>query len=213
MLLLDDYIAGFIKSLPSGKSRQQALQSVRNSILIWSGLFRGSWKLCFLRFSWEIIQTLLGFLAAHLANLLRPVRRIASADGCSVIEGGGYKGSLSLGTYILLYPGGKTAAGQFLFMHEFGHSLQSRESGPLYLFKYGIPSQLNNKSSWVDQDANQRAAVYFEKKTRIPLMRWKQSQFHLPDKGITHPKLWEYLLLFAGIGIFLLPLLNLRKGR
>lgn len=52
-------------------------------------------------------------------------------------------------------------------MHEFGHSLQSREVGPIYLFKYGIPSLLSaysdkvHRLNPVEKDANIRAFNWF----------------------------------------------------
>lgn len=51
-----------------------------------------------------------------------------------------------------------------LFQHEYGHVLQSRTSGFMYLPKYGIPSLFSTgKHSlyWTETDANARALQFF----------------------------------------------------
>ena len=61
-----------------------------------------------------------------------------------------------------------------MFVHEYGHYLQSQELGFFYLFQVGIPSlqsaivdtQKNNAprhgNRWFETDANKRAADYFD---------------------------------------------------
>ena len=72
-----------------------------------------------------------------------------------------------------------------MFMHEYGHYLQSQEYGPAYLFNVGIPSLINTKkyentkvtvfeknlngyaevgkvkTMWFERRANKKAAKYF----------------------------------------------------
>ncbi len=64
-----------------------------------------------------------------------------------------------------------------LYMHEYGHYLQSQSSGFGYLFQYGIPSLMSasisrkmnsppfttHRITSVEKDANERAAKYFKK--------------------------------------------------
>jgi hypothetical protein len=180
---------------------------------IWLGLFKGSAKQILSRFTWEILQTIIGLLSAHAANLIRDVKKVEFAEGSTILLGGGWRGSVSFGTYILLYPGHTSGAGNMLFMHEFGHTLQSRISGPLYLFKYGIPSLLTDNYSWMEKDANLRSAIYFNSKHNIPLSKWQRSRFSKIAREIINPKWWEYFLLLTGIGIFIIPLINYKKGR
>jgi hypothetical protein len=45
-----------------------------------------------------------------------------------------------------------------LIRHELGHTFQSRRSGPLYLFKYGIPSAMSQ--GWTEKDAEFRSDRY-----------------------------------------------------
>lgn len=222
MLILDDLIIGGIKgyfysagkfsNLQTGNTIRSANHHVNNTINIWLGLFKGSPEQILSRFSWEILQTILGFFTAHFANLLRNVENVEFAEGSTVLLGGGWRGSISLGTYILLYPGNRSGAGNMLFMHEFGHTLQSRKSGPLYLFKYGIPSLLTDNYSWMEKDANLRSALYFEGKHKIALSKWQSTRFNRLVDKIINPKWWEYLLLFLLIGIFIIPIINYKKG-
>jgi len=70
--------------------------------------------------------------------------------------------------------------------HELGHSYQSRITGPLYLFKYGIPSASNNKLS--EPDANRRAGDNY-----LTLKAWR-------SQGKNRVKWWE-----LGFGSLLWP--------
>jgi hypothetical protein len=92
-------------------------------------------------------------------------------------------------------------------MHEFGHTLQSRLSGPLYFLKYGICSALRNRSSWVEPDANVRVAGYFGLESGFAGSgRWPMAATEI------NPKWWEYLLFFLGVGIIVIPVLNYQEG-
>jgi len=83
-------------------------------------------------------------------------------------------GGVSPGGQVII--GGRNLKGTYrnaLFMHEYGHILQSKSSGPLYLFMYAIPSLFSagrRYSGWrhahhsVEQDANKRAYDYFKDK-------------------------------------------------
>ncbi len=62
-----------------------------------------------------------------------------------------------------------------LFAHEFGHTYQSRISGPGYYFKYGLPSAFD--SDLPEDDANYRAFEKFGIKpfndpTEVNRMKW-----------------------------------------
>lgn len=82
---------------------------------------------------WEFPQTILG------ATLSRFFPKAFDYQECSVHYNKGNWG-LSLGRYIFI-PFGSTRYSR-LFLHEYGHSRQSRILGPLYLIVVGIPSLL-----------------------------------------------------------------------
>ncbi|RYD73008.1 MAG: hypothetical protein EOP53_20890 [Sphingobacteriales bacterium] len=216
MLIADDILAGIVKGIlrrkpgiPVYKSISHRInQSIFNTLHIWKGLFIGPLSIVLSRLSWEIIQTLVGFFTSHFSNLFRDVQAVKYVESVTVLEGGGMGGSVSFGSYILLFPGFPAQVGHYLFMHEFGHSLQSRESGPLYLFKYGVPSLLTDNFAWMEKEANLRSILYFPQHKNA-LIRDDKTP---PAKELNHAKWWEYLLLFLGIGIIIIPYLNTEKA-
>jgi len=122
------------------------------------------------RFSWEIIQTSFGFIAALFVLLANKSKAVLFSNGSTVVVLKSRFGAFTLAHIIVgdneidAYPT------QRLFQHEYGHYLQSMRCGPLYLFKYGLPSVI---SAWrnefyehmrqpVEQDANTRAKTYFD---------------------------------------------------
>jgi hypothetical protein len=207
MFLIDDVLAGATKHFAARDKSLggQIIRQCRNSLRIWGGLFRGSVKQILSRFTWEIVQTVTGFVAAQITNLFRPVKTVNFFHGSTVLEGAGIKGSLCFGTYILLYPERKTGGG--VCTHEYGHSLQSRVSGPLYILKYRIYSALRNRVSWVEADANLRSARFFGPDTLFA----RSAQWRMAT-DITDPKWWEYALFFLGVGIILVPMFNYQEG-
>jgi hypothetical protein len=79
-----------------------------------------------------------------------------------------------------------------LIKHEYGHYLQSKAAGLLYLPKYGITSLTtessigfrgNHNDFWVERDADARSVAFFDRKD------YKASQFKS-----TNPQWYEYAL-------------------
>ena len=73
-----------------------------------------------------------------------------------------------MGSYITGNKDLKAEVGNSIFMHEYGHYLQSQDAGYHYLLNYGLPSLLscgnNHNNSSVEQDANARAYKHFYKR-------------------------------------------------
>lgn len=121
------------------------------------------------RFVWQSPQTLLGYLATGIHNLLGGVRRIDYYGGATIAESYSENwGAIALGNYINGSEGITARTEDSLFQHEYGHYLQSQASGWFYLSKYGIPSVLSKKGANhnlhpAEQDANIRAFKYFNK--------------------------------------------------
>jgi len=93
-------------------------------------------------FSWELLQTLLGcivllFLTGKKNEGLYKGRRVIR------FKKGKFFTGTSLGYWILL----PYDAGEKTKVHEWGHCMQSRDSGLIYLFIFGIPSLYNNLKS------------------------------------------------------------------
>lgn len=173
----------------------------------WWGLARGhfqggAWAVL-RRFTWELPQTLLGAAAGVHALLTMEVQWLRLADGVVVIKGWkplGAKGwgGICFGTVILGDERIEAALNNPLYMHEFGHALQSRASGPLYLFKYGIPSLLSARGRGVhrlhpvERDANERACAYFSQQPGYA--GWHEDFSPLPVSRRPLPlHWWEFL--------------------
>ena len=135
----------------------------------------------------EIIQTSFGNSFAHYQNITGKIDRIGSFQGRTTVRVksnsfGGYSG-VSHGYYVF---GENMALNPYdtdyeleLFAHEFGHTYQSRISGPSYYFKYGISSALYADKS--EDDADYRA--------HSNLGVWPHSRQTEPNRT----KWWEYL--------------------
>ena len=84
-----------------------------------------------LRYIWELPQNLLGLL-------LRVIYKGTDSeyDGAVVRRSLKMQGGISLGRYIIV----SQFASKTTVMHEYGHCLQSRSLGWLYLLVIGLPS-------------------------------------------------------------------------
>jgi len=87
----------------------------------------------FILFLWQAPQNLL----ALVLIVLFKGERAASYKGVLIYKYG-LKGSVSLGSFILLRK--DVESSRNTIKHEYGHCLQSRVLGPLYLLLIGVPS-------------------------------------------------------------------------
>lgn len=121
------------------------------------------------RFTWEMPQSFLGYLTGSISNTLYAVKNVAYYGGATVITYKGKFGAFTLGSFI---NGGRNLHADpdnALFQHEYGHYLQSQNSGLFYIPIYAIPSLVdaasksNHRKFVTEQDANIRAFKYFHK--------------------------------------------------
>lgn len=114
--------------------------------------------------TWELPQTLAGATAATVLNLAGRVSSVSYLEGAWVVRTQGQWGGLTLGPVIL---GDQSLAAQRsnrLFRHEWGHTRQSAQLGPLYLLAVGLPSLVTaalgrsaHAANPVEQDADRRS--------------------------------------------------------
>lgn len=127
------------------------------------------------RFTWQLPQTLVGNLIVSTGNMFGKVNNVTYGYGVTAVDMGLDGGAITVGNYTA-GPSGYTADWRdHLFVHEYGHYVQSQHWGPLYLFSVGIPSlqsailQTSNPSSprhhdrWFEADASYKAMSYFDK--------------------------------------------------
>lgn len=163
--------------------------------------FRGNTRQLLRRFSWELPQTVIGGWYTCFIMAFFPIHEMACFDGVLVIKcriGRDAWGGICFGSIILGDCRIAAEINNSLFMHEFGHTLQSRDVGPIYLFKYGIPSLLSAYGTGrhachpVEEDANQRAFEWFSQ--RDTFKNWENDFNPLPKDGVKMPiKWWEFL--------------------
>jgi hypothetical protein len=171
--IIDDYAIGFVKGVFQGKNPfKTGYKHAENSALIWGGLFQGSPYQIISRFTWELPQTIVGFTGAHGTNMIGTVKSVKYYDGATVLRTKGHWGAITIGSYIIGDNSIRAKINNPLFMHEYGHYLQSQSSGWFYLPRYGIPSFWNaathgpnqHRKFSVEKDANLRAYSYFRTK-------------------------------------------------
>ena len=144
----------------------------------------------------EQLQSSIGRGFAHMQSIGGYVDRVGFYKGRTIVrledEYIGYNqfSGISFGHYVFgeniaLNPSDK-GHNVDLFAHEFGHTYQSRISGPLYLFKYGIPSAAGGNPSEADADW----------RTYMNLGFWPHGYEREPNRI----KWWE-----AGLGSILWP--------
>ena len=94
-----------------------------------------------LLYIWQFLQNLLGLV---IVNVLQPERSFLFGDGdrlAWLYYSSRMRGGISLGQYIIVNDKYKDYKGD-TEKHEYGHYLQSRYLGPLYLLVIGLPSLL-----------------------------------------------------------------------
>jgi hypothetical protein len=122
------------------------------------------------RFTWELPQTLMGYIANGAYATVGGVKSVTHWGGATAVETyAGNWGGFTLGSFIMGNRGLQADPSNSLFQHEYGHYLQSQAMGWGYLPRVGISSLMssngdgNHKYQPFEQDANRRAFMYFNK--------------------------------------------------
>lgn len=86
------------------------------------------------RFTWQLPQTLVGNLIVSTGNMFGKVNNVTYGYGVTAVDMGLDGGAITVGNYTA-GPSGYTADWRdHLFVHEYGHYVQSQHWGPLYFF-------------------------------------------------------------------------------
>ena len=141
------------------------------------------------RFTWELPQTLVGWLYSLSRAFAGQVDRVDTLGGITfaIKLGCTYSMGVSLGTFVDLWAGtwmrGEGEAfilGNQICMHEFGHTADSQLFGWFYLPLIGLPSLVsalgkgNHNIFWTEIRANSHAKKYFDKHYNIV---WNESGY------------------------------------
>lgn len=170
-ILLDSLL--YLLSL-SGYGRRPNFGRSRRALAIDRALLLGSWwELC-LRFSWGLINTSIGYLMAHTYNLLGFVQATSRRGSCLALSGVSPRGAYSIGGYIFGGDDFRANWHDHLYVHEYGHYLQSLIWGLAFVPCIALPSLLSaaglvtggvaHCKRWFEVDASRRAAKYMLKR-------------------------------------------------
>lgn len=137
------------------------------------GMFRGDFGQILNKWTWGIIQSGIGNTFGHFLNIIGQVDKVSHMDGMVALSGITKKGAaFTIGHYSFGPAGYEATWKDHLFVHEYGHYLQSLDLGPFYVPIIGIPSLvsasgitgLDHNLHWYEVDASRRGARYFDKK-------------------------------------------------
>ena len=197
-------------------------KNMLNELKVNFGLFVAKSPLQFLsRFTWEFPQTIAGYYYSNYRLATTYIDHVGYYDGATYVYTYKYKhgfGGVTLGNYINIdskEPWPRDARGRFdpsknlLFMHEYGHYLQSQEYGWGYLLSVGIPSLFSaikdrnwlavvedytyengsfetskHITHWYELSANRKAHTYFSRRG----MNWDYKQYPLYINKILYYK-------------------------
>ncbi len=198
------FLAGFVKGLINGKNPiKEGWKTFKNEWKIIYGtiatnhsknFFQQYWEL-FSRLTWQLPQTLTGVIFSSGRNLLT-----SNVDHVEYYHGATYlinekssheKWGITLGNFINIndpceMPRNEKGKfdpihpvqednNQYLYLHEYGHYLQSQDYGLSYLFVIGLPSlastvkaksneSYKHQDFWGEKNANRRAWGYFSER-------------------------------------------------
>lgn len=122
------------------------------------------------KLTWEAPQTLAGLTVAQGLNISTVVNDVNYFRGATVLDTDITGGTFTLGSYISGPPGFRPDFTDHLFVHEYGHYLQSKRVGPLYLRAVALPSVTDivfwpnrHGTRWYEAQASRLAADYFDR--------------------------------------------------
>ena len=198
------YAFGFIRGLFSKNplnAFKEGFKGGMNELKIYGGFLTGDLGQIVSRFTWELPQTILGVGWSLTRNALGKVDQVEYFDGATFVinENTSKSNGVTLGNYINIddsermpkdEKGNFKPTGNELYMHEYGHYLQSQDYGWGYLFSVGIKSLFSamnskrisaylttHKVKWYEINANVRGFEYF--KRFYGLEEWETSSFPL----------------------------------
>ncbi len=137
------------------------------------GMFKGNLKQIVNKWTWNRHNSLIGNDIGHTLNIMGFVDGVSDMEGM-VAVGGVFKDgrAFTIGPYSFGPKGYKATWKDHLFVHEYGHYMQSQIIGPFFLPTIGVPSLAStmdiggsdHSSRWFEVDASRRGAEYFDKR-------------------------------------------------
>lgn len=145
-----------------------------NSWKIDMGMFKGTFGQILNKWTWAGVNSIVGNFVSDVFNLCGKVDYVTEMDGMLALSGA-MNGSeaCTIGHYSLGPKGYRATWKDNLYVHEYGHYLQSQRMGVFWFPAVGSPSLLSagffdqfieHDSRWFEQDASALGAHYFDRK-------------------------------------------------
>ncbi|MDR1180636.1 MAG: hypothetical protein LBL13_01465 [Bacteroidales bacterium] len=128
------------------------------------------------RVTWQFPQTVVGDLFVSGVNAIGQVNNVTHNYGMTAVDMGLNAKAITIGYYTAGAKGYTADWKDHLFVHEYGHYIQSQQHGSVYLLTVGIPSlqsaitqKSDNPNSprhhdrWFEADASYKGMAYFDK--------------------------------------------------
>ncbi|MBA5791790.1 hypothetical protein H1R17_11245 [Flavobacterium sp. xlx-214] len=130
---------------------------------------------------------MVGHFYSNFSNLVWQVDNVDYKYGATVVSGNnwGSGDGVTLGSFILGDEDLVADPNNSLFQHEYGHYLQSQAMGPAYFQRVGFPSMFSKGDHDfhpVEQDANRRAFMYFNKEVGGFYQTADQFRFNIENR-------------------------------
>jgi RHS repeat-associated protein len=172
--IIDDFFYGFIRGIVEGKNPfKEGWESASNSYEIWSTMFRGNFGQILGKWTWELPNQLIGIFVGHVPNITGDINSVTHRDGATLIEHKAKNwGAFTVGSVITAEKDTDVNSG--LFMHEYGHYIQSQRWGLLYVPVIGLPILMSasgllggeHHNFYTERWANENALDHFGDKYR-----------------------------------------------
>ena len=140
------------------------------------GMFRGNFMQIMNKWTWGFVNSFVGNTVAHYCNIIGKVDRVTDFEGMLALSGVSPGNSaFTIGHYSMGPKGYVADWRDHLFVHEYGHYIQSQRMGISYFRLVAIPSLLSaaftsrlsgldHSDRWFERDANKLSGAYFDKK-------------------------------------------------
>lgn len=176
--LLNGFIDGVRNIIEHGFNvSEYTWKNTVNSWKIDMGMFKGNFGQVLNKWTWGLVNSVVGNLVAEAYNLVDKVDGVTEMDGMLALAGpmGSSGRAATIGHYSL-GPEGYTADWRdHLFVHEYGHYIQSQRWGVFYMPAIAIPSVasaaftskwsgMKHKERWFEVNASKLGAEYFDEK-------------------------------------------------
>lgn len=146
----------------------------KNAWEIDKGLFTGNFFQIVNKWTWGALNTAVGNFVGHGMNAVGGVYEVSHLDGAVALSTKFVSGeeAFTLGNYIMGPEGFKADWTDHLFVHEYGHYIQSSYFGSLYLPIVGTTSITsaaklggdNHRTRWFEVHASRLGGKYFDKR-------------------------------------------------